>query len=145
MVQLRSEKLSETDRASTRRALQAIEEAIQNHMRSTQKQQDEARELLQRLEETYDSISNVDQAIAEVEKRAELLETDQVNSGVIFAQANASRSGIDIGKILTTDQSNAFVGLPASVVGKVDLRISEVTTQGGSTSHVGVFAENISI
>jgi hypothetical protein len=114
-------------------------------MRSTQKQQDEAKELLQRLEETYDSIPNVDQAIAEVEKRAELLETDQVNCGVILAQANASRSGIDIGKVLTTDQSTAFVGLPASVVGKVNLRVSEVTTQGGSTSHVGVFAENISI
>ncbi|KAH7069997.1 hypothetical protein BKA63DRAFT_519941 [Paraphoma chrysanthemicola] len=145
VVQLRSERQSETSQESVRKDLQAIEAAIHRHMRNTQEQQIEAKRHLEELEEGYDSAANVDEAIAEVEKRIDLLEMEKVNCGVVFAQANSSRSGIDIGKVLTTDDSTAFVGLPISVVGKVNLRVGEVTTQGGSTSYVGVFAENVSI
>jgi hypothetical protein len=40
------------------------------------------------------------------------------------------------------EKSLALVGLPQSVVGKVNLRDGDVTTKGGSTSHVGVFVND---
>ncbi|KAH7066500.1 hypothetical protein FB567DRAFT_542258 [Paraphoma chrysanthemicola] len=145
VVQLRSERQSERSHESVGKELKAIEVAIQSHMRNTQEQQAEANRRLEQLEETYDGATDANEAIAEVEKRIELLEMEMVNCGVVFAQTKSSRSGIDIGKVLTTDNSKAFVGLPPSVVGKVNLRVGEVTTQAGSTSHVGVFADNVSI
>jgi len=109
----------------------------------TKKEKETSQELVQQLEEEHDGSTEYDQAIAEVEKRKAVLEADQVACGVVFAQAESSRSGIDIGKVLTSDQSKAFVGLPPSVVGKVNLRVGEVTTQRGSTSFVGVFGGSI--
>jgi hypothetical protein len=76
-------------------------------------------------------------------KQEKIIGASQVSCGVVFAQAESSRSGVDIGKILTTEKSRAFVGLPPRVVGKVNLRVGEVTTQGGSTSHVGLYPEDI--
>ena len=123
--------------------MQVIETAIKEHVDETKKEKETSQELVQQLEEEHDGSTEYDQAIAEVEKRKAVLEADQVACGVVFAQAESSRSGIDIGKVLTSDQSKAFVGLPPSVVGKVNLRVGEVTTQRGSTSFVGVFGGSI--
>jgi hypothetical protein len=135
VIQLRSEGLSEVDRESTRRSLQAVEDKLQGHLLLAKDQQTDARTRIQELEEEHDGSADFDQAIEEATKRVQVLEADQVSCGVVFAQAESMRSGIDIGKVLTSQN----VGMPPSVVGKVNLRIREVTTQDGATSHVGVF------
>jgi hypothetical protein len=139
VIQLRSEGLSEVDRESTRRSLQAVEDKLQEHLLLSKDQQTDARTRIQELEEEHDGSADFDQAIEEATKRVQVLEADQVSCGVVFAQAESMRSGIDIGKVLTSQKSTAYVGMPPSVVGKVNLRIGEVTTQDGATSHVGVF------
>jgi hypothetical protein len=143
-IQLRSENLPESDRVITRKSLEAIETKIQEHLLLASEQQTEAQKRIKQLEEEHDGTAEFDQAIDEATKRAQILEADQVSCGVVFTQAESMRSGIDIGKVLTAQKSTAFVGLPPSVVGKVNLRIREVTTTEGSTSHVGVFG-NVNI
>jgi hypothetical protein len=143
MVQLRPESLSEVDRENARRGLEVIETQVQQHLHRAHEQQIEAENRSQQLEEDHDGTAEYDQAIDEVAKRIEVLEADKVSCGVVFAQVRSKRSGIDIGKVLTTDKSLAYVGLPQNVVGKINLRIGEVTTQGESTSHVGVFKDDV--
>lgn len=121
--------------------LHDLEKEIQAHLDLTTEHLETTHSRIEQLEENHDGSPEMDQAINELQKRAENLQNDQVASGVVFAQAESSRSGIDIGKVVTSDNSNAYVGLPASVVGRVNLRVKEVTTQIGSTSHVGVFGE----
>jgi hypothetical protein len=138
-IQLRSESSSISDRDDTRKSLQAVETKLQEHLLLASEQRAEAQKRIQQLEEEHDGTADFDQAIEEATRRVQVLEADQVSCGVVFAQAESTRSGIDIVKVLTSQKSIAFVGLPPSVVGKVNLRIGEVTTTDGSTSHVGVF------
>lgn len=140
-AQFRAETNSESERKSLKNGIEAIEIRIQEHMTRTLDQSTEAALRINELEHEHNGSADFDGAIEEVKKRVEVLELDQVSCGVAFAQAKSCRSGIDIAKVLTTDKSIAFVGLPASVVGKVNLRVGEVTTQGGSTAHVGVFGD----
>jgi hypothetical protein len=139
VVQLRSEGSSEVDQERIRNSLQAVEDKIQQHLLLAKDQQADARTRIQELDEEHDGTADFDQAIEEATKRIQVLEADQVSCGVVFAQAESMRSGIDIGKVLTSQKSTAYVGLPASVIGKVNLRIGEVKTQDSATSHVGVF------
>lgn len=143
MVQLRSEKTSEADRESMQNQLQAIETKIKEHIDLTKYQQEETqrrkRELEEEPEDEEDGGAGRILAIQEVEKQSRLLEADQVSCGVVFSQVQSKRSGQDIKNIITSANSSALVGMPASVVGKVNQRISDVRTDGGSTAFVGIF------
>ncbi|KAF2874658.1 hypothetical protein BDV95DRAFT_591463 [Massariosphaeria phaeospora] len=144
-VQLRSTTSSEADREATRLQLDAVKNKIQEHLELMREQLENATHRVEELENAHDGSDETDQTIEAAERRAEIIRAGQVSCGVVFAQAESSRSGIDIGNILTTDKSIAFVGLPANAVAKVNLRVQEVTTQGGSTSHVGVFRGDLSL
>lgn len=132
---------SATDRENVMKQLEAIETKVQAHLDNTNEQLVDTHGRIEQLEDDHDGTPEIDQAIDEARKRVENLQNDQVASSVVFAQAESSRSGIDIGKYVTSEESMAFLGLPASVVGRVDLRVREVNTSMGSTSHVGVFGE----
>jgi hypothetical protein len=142
-MQLRSTTISETSREATRLQLDAIKGMIREHLDLMNEQFESTSLRIGELESTYDGSDEADQAMDEAQKRAEIIQAYQVSCGVVFAQAESSRSGIDIGQVMTTDDSFACVGLPSSVVGKVNLRVGQVTTQRGSMSHVGVFAEDL--
>jgi hypothetical protein len=148
MVQLRSEKTSETNRENVKKQLQTLETKIQEHLDLTKRQQGEAqerkRELLKEPEDEDDGGAQRTLAVKEVEEQSRLLEADQVSCGVVFSQVRSRRSGQDISNIITLDDSKALVGLPESVVGKINQRITDVRTEGGSVAVVGVYSGNVS-
>lgn len=117
-------------------------------MELTRRQQDEAlqrkRELGEEPEDEVDDGAQRKLAIAEVEEQSRLLEADQVSCGVIFSQVRSKRSGQDISNVVTSGDSKALVGLPESVVGKINQRIRDVRTEGGSMAVVGVYSGNFS-
>ncbi|EUC39744.1 hypothetical protein COCMIDRAFT_31172 [Bipolaris oryzae ATCC 44560] len=124
MVQLRSEKTSETDRENVKRQLQTLETKIQEHLDLTKRQQDQALERKRALEEEpedeEDGGAQRMLAIKEVEQQSRLLEADQVSCGVVFSQVRSKRSGQEISNIITLDNSKALVGLLESVIGKIN-------------------------
>lgn len=149
MTQIRSEKTSEVDREILKRQLQTLETKIQEHLDLTKKQHDEAQgrkqELQEEPEEEEDGGAQRTLAIKETEEQSRLLEANQVSCGVVFSQVRSQRSGQEIGKVITSDDSKALVGLPESVVDKINQRIGEVRTERGSAAVVGVFSGNISM
>lgn len=149
MVQLRSEKTSEAGREDVRKQLQTLEAKIQEHFDLTKRQQEEAEERRQALQEEpedeEDGGAQRTLAIKEVEEQSRLLEADQVSCGVVFSQVRSKRSGQDISDIVTSCNSQALVGMPEGVVGKINQRISGVRTEGGSRAIVGVYSGNVSL
>ncbi|PSN59263.1 hypothetical protein BS50DRAFT_537746 [Corynespora cassiicola Philippines] len=149
IIQLRSEKVSEVDRENLKQQLQALESKIQDHLDLTRKLQHETqerkRELQEDLEDEDDEGAQRLLAIKEVERQCRLLEANQISCGVVFSQARSKRSGQEIGKVITLDESRAMVGLPEAVVGKINQRIEEVRTEKGSHAIVGVFGGNVSM
>jgi DNA gyrase/topoisomerase IV subunit A len=147
MVQLRFERITDTDREKLKMQLRALEAKIQEHMDLTKKQEDEAQRRRQELQEEPDDEEDGGAqrtlAIQEIEKQSRLLEADQTSSAVIFLQVRPKRIGQDIANIITSDDSNALVGMPESVVGKFNQRIKHVTTQRNSAVVVGVFDKNV--
>ena len=113
----------------------------------TKKQQDEAQRRRQELQEEPEDEEDggAQRALAtqEVEKQSGFLEADQVSSAVVFSQVRSKRTGQDISNIITSNDSKALVGMPESVVGKVNQRIKDVTTQNRSAAAVGVFDKNV--
>jgi DNA gyrase/topoisomerase IV subunit A len=147
IVQLRSEQTPKTDREKLKTQLQALEAQIKEHIDLIKKQQDEAQrrrqELQEEPEDEEDGGAQRALAIQEVEKQSGLLEADQTSSTVVFSQVHSKRTGQDIVNIITSDNSKALVGMPESVVGAVNQRIKDVTTQNMSAAAVGVFDKNV--
>jgi hypothetical protein len=143
-MQLRSTTTSEASRQLKRLQLDAIKGKIQEHLGLMNQQFESASRRIEELESSYDGSDEVDQAIDEAKKRAKIIQANRISCGVVFTQAESSRAAIDIGQVMTTDESSAFVGLPPHAAGKLNLSIEIVTTERGSTSHVGVFANHIS-
>jgi hypothetical protein len=127
--------------------LQALETQIHKHIDVTKKQQDEAQRRRQKLLEEPDDKADggAQQALAtqEVEKQFGLLEADQVLSAIVFSQVRSKLTGQDISNVATSDDSRVLVGMPESVVGKVNQRINNVTTQNRSAAAVGVFDKTV--
>ena len=150
MLQTRSEKTSGANLENVKKQMQALETRIEEHLALTKKQQDEIQTRKRELEEGLEEDSDDDddqreRAIEEVRKQARIREADQVSSAVIFSQVQSTRSGQDISKVFTSANSKAWVGLTESVVGRINQRISDVRTEGGSTAYVGVMSGNISL
>jgi len=147
IVQFRSEKQSETDREDLKQQLQTLEIKIQQHLDFTKEQQGENQkrkdELQEEPEDEEDDGAQRALAIKEVEEQSRLLEADQVSSGVVFSQVHSKLTSQEIGNVTTSNQSRALVGLPESVVGKINQRIGDVTTENHSFSVVGVFNNDI--
>jgi hypothetical protein len=135
--------MAETDRDNLKKQLQALEAKIQEHLNLTKERQDEAekrkQELQEEPEDEEDGGAQRTLAIGEVEKRSHLLDADQVSCGIVFSRLHSERTGQDIGKVLTSGDSRALIGLPESVVGKINQRIGDVTTEKNSIAVVGVF------
>lgn len=138
---MRSQYLSASDRDNVKAQFKSLESTVKKHIDLALKEHGEARERLQELEQGDGDNSDEEMASKEVEERLRLLETDQVSSGVIFAQARTGYSDVQIGNVETVDFSSAEVGLPASVVGRISLRLGNVRTANWSTSKVGVFRD----
>lgn len=127
--------------------LKILETKIQEHLDFTKEQQEENQkrkeELQEEPEDEEDDGAQRALTIKEVEEQSRLLEADQVSSGVVFSQIHSKLTGQEIGKVKTSDHSWAVVGLPESVVGKINQRIGDVTTDTHSFSAVGVFTSDI--
>ena len=143
MVQLRSEQASETGRKELKVQLQALEAKIQEHVDLTKTQQDEAQRRREKLcegaGEEVDGGAQRTLAIHEIDEQSRLIESDQISSAVVLTQVHSKWTDQDITDVMTSDNSRALVGLPESVVGKVNQRIKDVTTQRNSAAAVGVF------
>jgi hypothetical protein len=122
---------------------------IQTHLKITKEMHDEAQKRKQELQEVpedeEDGGAQRTLAIKEVDEQSRLLEADQVSCGVIFAQLRSKLTSQEVGKVITTDDSRALVGLPESVVGKINQRIGDVTMQKNSVAVVGVFNGSIDV
>jgi uncharacterized protein YfeS len=59
-------------------------------------------------------------AANEMKEQARLLDDSQVSLAVAFAQLKAARTNQEIGNVVTDKQSFALVGIPESVVGKIN-------------------------
>jgi hypothetical protein len=123
-----------------KKQMQTLETKIQEHLDLTKKQQDEAqerrRELQEEPEDEEDGGAQRTLAIKETEEQARLLEANQVSCGVVFSQVRSKWSGQEISNIITLDNSKALVGMPESVVGKINQRIKDVRTENGSVAGV---------
>jgi hypothetical protein len=141
--------MSGTDRENVKKQLQTLETKIQEHLYFTNKQRDETQErrgaLEDEPEDEEDGSAQRTLAIREIEQQSRLLEADQMSCGVVFTQVGSKRSGQEISNITTLDNSKALVGLPVSVVGKIDQRIIDARTEGGSVTVVGVYSGNIGL
>lgn len=148
-MQLRSLKISESDRENIKQQLGSLETSVKEQLDRAKQQQVEARQSIYRLQEEPDDEEDDGAqrtlATMEVEERSRLLEADQVSCGVIFAQVRSNRTEQQIGNVLTSDDSYAVVGMPESVVGKIIQRIGNVTTEKGSASVVGVYQGDINM
>lgn len=143
---MKSEKASGADREHVKRQLQILETKIQEHLDLTKRQQNEAQQRkLELEEEPEDEIDDDSQrmlAVREVEEQLRILEADQVSCGVVFSQVRSKRTDQDIGNVTTLDNSRALVGLPESVVGKINQRVKDVRTEVYSAAVVGVYGSN---
>lgn len=139
--------MSGIDHESVIKQLQALETKIEQHLDVTKRQQKEAEarkwELEIEPEDEEDEGAHRELAIREVKEQSRLLEADQVSCGVVFSQVRSNMGFQDISNIVTSDDSDAFVGMPESVVGKIHQRITDVRTEGGSRAQIGVFRGNI--
>jgi hypothetical protein len=63
---------------------------------------------------------------------------------VIFSQVQSRQSSQHISNVVTLGNSKALVGLPKSVIGKINQQIRDVRTKGGSAAVVGVYSSNFS-
>ena len=86
-------------------------------------------------EESADQIA----AANEVKKQIRLLEDTQVSHGVVFAQVRAARTHQELGKVTSDKDSMAVSGMPASLVGKIDQKVGDVSATNGSKSFGGMF------
>jgi hypothetical protein len=129
--------------------LQALETQIQEHIDLTKKQHDEVQrhrqELQKEPEDEEDSGAQRALATQEVEKQSGLLEADQVSSVVVFSQVRSKRTGQDISNVITSNDSRVLVGMPESVVGRVNQQIKDVITQNRSAAAVGIFDKNVNM
>ncbi|GAP88111.2 putative cytochrome p450 [Rosellinia necatrix] len=139
VVQIRSE----TDRRESEGQLLALQKKIEEHLALISTQRVEARrrheEFQEGLDDEEDDGAQRTLAAAEVTRQLRVLENDQVSSGVILSQVQSQRTGQKIGNIVTSGNSQAWVGMPASVVGRITQQIGNVNTRDGSTARVGVF------
>ena len=78
-------------------------------------------------------------AANEVKKQIRLLEDTQVSHGVVFAQVRAARARQELGKVTSDKDSMAFSGMPASLVGKIDQKVGDVSATNGSKSFGGMY------
>jgi hypothetical protein len=135
--------VSETVHEDLKKQLQTLETKIQEHLDLIKEQQGEAKKRKQELQEEpedeEDGGAQRTLAITEVEKQSHLLEADQASCGVVFSRLHSQRTGQEIGRILTSGDSRALVGLPERVVGKINQRIGDVTTEQNSAAVIGVF------
>jgi hypothetical protein len=129
--------------------LRTLETSIKDHLDLIKKQQAETRARKQELEDDSEEEEEDEEfddaertlAIKSVEERARLLEADQVSCGVVFLQARSRQSGQEIGRVETTDHSEAFVGMPESAIKKIKQQlIGVVITQGHSIARVGIMS-----
>ncbi len=140
--------LTEAVRQIVQRLL-ALQDDIQQHLELTRTQHEQTRQKLQELSvetsnEEHDG-AQCEAALGEVRSRAEVLETDQISSGVICAQVRSHVTRQSIEDMRTSDNSTALVGLPQAVIGKIDQRIRGVSTTNHCRAVVGVFSDAINI
>jgi hypothetical protein len=148
LLQIRLEQSSIADRVSAKQQLQALDTKIEAHLELTQQLSStviERREQLQvQVAEAEDDAQENDGtlAIREVDEQAQILEEAVVSSGVMHTQIYAKLTNQTIGSVLTGEGAIAAVGLPKSVVGKINQRIGNVTTEKNARAAVGVYPDD---
>jgi hypothetical protein len=145
MVQLRSEQSSDADRQSTKQQLQVLKTKIEDHREWTQQLSDEnidRRDQLQVAIAEAEAQDDLAIAIREVDEQDRILEEDFVSSTVLHAEVHAKLAEQTIGNVMMGDGSITTVGLPKSVVGKMNQRIGNVTAESNSRGAVGVYPDD---
>jgi hypothetical protein len=148
LVQICSERSSSADQQSTKQQLQVLETKIEAHLELTQQMSSTAIERRGQLQvqvvEAEDDAQENDGtlAIREVDEQALILEEAVVSSGVMHTEIHAKLTNQAIGDVLVGEGAIAAVGLPKSVVGKINQRIGNVTTKKNARAAVGVYPDD---
>jgi hypothetical protein len=150
LTQFRSEQSSSADRENTKRELQLLDAKIEAHLDRTRQLNDKISERRKELEVEVAEAEDEDQGnlallIQEAVKQADISEEGVASPAVMHAQVQAGLTNLTIGDILTEYKSTVFAGMPGSVVGKINLRIGNVTTRGNARSVVGVFPDDVEL
>lgn len=127
--------------------LRTLQDGIQQHLELTKVQQEQTVHRLQELsvetdDEEDDGVQRM-AALGEAKRRSEVLEADQVSSGITYAQIRSHITQQSIEDVTTSVNSTALIGLPPAVVGKINQRIRGVTTTNGSKAVIGVFSDTV--
>lgn len=126
--------------------LQDLERSVREHIDATKREELEVQQRrLELAQEDGEDEAERELAIQEMEERTRVLEAGQVCAGIVFSQVRKGFTGQDISQVLTTEGSNALVGLPASVVGSINQRIHNMQTSGKSAAVVGVYDGNVNM
>lgn len=151
-VQLQFEAATEIERKHCRDQLTSLEAKVESHIElfNEDLRLVESRTQELQLYEPQDDMEDTQIAAAreEVNKRSQSIQNALVALGVIYSQASSVRANQYIGKVETSDNSQAFVGnlgLPQEVLQRVDQRIEQVTTTKGSTAMVGNFGGDVNV
>ncbi|KAK5125659.1 hypothetical protein LTR85_011933 [Meristemomyces frigidus] len=107
-----------------------------------EKRREEVKQALTEADE--DDEPKLDLAMVELAEESAVLEEFQVNCGVMFTQVHSGRTGLVIGDVKTDEGGLAIVGLPESVIGRINARIGNVTTAKNAKAFVGVYDKNVS-
>lgn len=124
--------------------MQLLGKRIEEHVELVKTREAEVQIRMQdrKLDDDGDD-ANVTQAIMEIKKQQTVLEKDKIVSGRIYAQVKSKRTGQKIGDVITSSNSKAWVGMPKSIVGKINQTIGDVKTNGGSVAYVGVMNDDM--
>jgi hypothetical protein len=143
--------ISRVDRMELDRKLDDLATKMNKHLELTKSQRSDIENLKHELQEEIDEEEDggAEQertlALQELREQLSLLEEGQISCGVISLRLHSERTSQEISDVLTRDDSNALVGLPESVVGEINQRVRNITTEKHSSAMVGVFDSNVNM
>lgn len=147
LIQLQTAEASGSAYQNLQKQMQNLEVQISERMHITKQQRLESEEKVRDLEDGNPDGDGVEMervaAAAERKKQSRLLEDLQARYGVMYSQVRSARTGQTIREVITDKNSRAFVGMPESIVGRVEQLIEGVRTTDGSVAYVGVFKDTI--
>ncbi|KAK4956158.1 hypothetical protein LTR66_013354 [Elasticomyces elasticus] len=149
LLQLHLGERSEVAQQTLQKQLQDLEAQVSEQIRIAGQRRSDLESQVQSLE-NGDSVVEEDEAeqamaVVESTRQSRVLEDLQASCGVIYSQLRSARTGQTICDIITDNESQAFVGMTESIVGKMEQLIEGVRTTNSSSAYVGVFRDSTTL
>ncbi|KAK5110158.1 hypothetical protein LTR85_001551 [Meristemomyces frigidus] len=139
---------SDSKKAELQAQMKSLEDEIQENIKLSKQLEADREERREKAEQALDEAddeeeSKINSALSELRAESDVLEDFQVNCGTIFSQVQSGRTGLVIGDVKTDESGLAIVGLPESVIGRINARIGNATTAKNASAFVGVYDKNV--